>query len=163
MWAASSGHGSLLAHASVQGELPRACWPEMTPGGSPPNMCFNSFLERFSPCTQALEPDLKMFLDTSTLSHWPAGEGTLPVCQACSHQSDSGRMLLLSNMAESGPDVIIEDHRRVKRGEAAPCRGAWLPYGRSSPAGGQDLLGPFLPIWPPNHISLPHSWHFCFW
>ena len=69
MWVASSGHGSLLAHTAVQGELPRACWPEMTPEGSPPNMCFNSFLERFSPCTEALEPDLKMFLDTSTLSH----------------------------------------------------------------------------------------------
>ena len=152
-----------VSRHSEQGEFPRAFWPEATPEASPPNICFNSFLERLSPCTQALEPDLKMFLDTSTLSHWPAGEGNLPICQACSRQSDPGGMGLLSNMAESGPDITTEDHRRVKRGEAARCRGAWSPYGRGFPAGGQDLLGPFLPISPPNHISLPRSWCFSFW
>lgn len=63
--------------------------------------------------------------------------------------------MVISNMMESRPHVIAEDHRLVKRGEAACCRGAWLPYARSSPAGGQDPLGQFLPIEPPIPTPYP--------
>lgn len=68
---------SVSTHCA-QGMLPRICWPEMTPGGSPANICFNSFLEMFSPCTHALEPDFKALFDTFPLSHRPAGEGHPP-------------------------------------------------------------------------------------